>query len=313
MIGGCYNFASGNGLQTASTVGSVSLVGVSNLTLSAWFNTATLVGGTTEWDLIRANASSASTNRAYSLNFNGMGAGNTTGMTFLSAGGANPNPYFTTSTYVTTSTWHMLTLTYSGGTSASQQVGTLYLDGVVYGTAATTDQGGNPVTIAGTPASALGSPANVCLGCGLWGSTPVSYSWTGSEDDAGVWNETLDAAHVKAMYNTPLLKLLGVGATLGSTDHYGQLDMQTLFKVYAKTLGPQTINGLTWSYSAALPGNAGHNPGDAWYDAGSGSYDVELAAGGLGVTTTATPEPSTLALLAAGLAGLLCYAWRKRK
>ena len=25
------------------------------------------------------------------------------------------------------------------------------------------------------------------------------------------------------------------------------------------------------------------------------------------------PEPSTLALLAAGLAGLLCYAWRKRK
>jgi len=30
-------------------------------------------------------------------------------------------------------------------------------------------------------------------------------------------------------------------------------------------------------------------------------------------TTTGVPEPGTLALLAAGLIGLLCYAWRKRR
>jgi hypothetical protein len=33
--------------------------------------------------------------------------------------------------------------------------------------------------------------------------------------------------------------------------------------------------------------------------------------GGAGVSIV--PEPGTLALLAAGLLGLLCYAWRKRK
>ncbi|MBU4273300.1 MAG: PEP-CTERM sorting domain-containing protein [Planctomycetes bacterium] len=31
------------------------------------------------------------------------------------------------------------------------------------------------------------------------------------------------------------------------------------------------------------------------------------------VSITTIPEPSALALLATGLVGLLCYAWRKRK
>ncbi len=31
------------------------------------------------------------------------------------------------------------------------------------------------------------------------------------------------------------------------------------------------------------------------------------------LTSTPTPEPGVLALLAAGLAGLLCYAWRKSR
>jgi hypothetical protein len=45
-----------------------------------------------------------------------------------------------------------------------------------------------------------------------------------------------------------------------------------------------------------------------------GTYSVQFAdSGTAGVQETTVPEPGTLALMAAGLAGLLAYAWRKRK
>ena len=34
---------------------------------------------------------------------------------------------------------------------------------------------------------------------------------------------------------------------------------------------------------------------------------------GVGDSVSFVPEPSTLALIASGLIGLLCYAWRKRR
>ena len=41
-------------------------------------------------------------------------------------------------------------------------------------------------------------------------------------------------------------------------------------------------------------------------------FETHLDAVG-SIVFTSTPEPSTLVLLASGLIGLLCYAWRKRR
>ncbi len=63
------------------------------------------------------------------------------------------------------------------------------------------------------------------------------------------------------------------------------------------------VSGLTASPSGQINGQ--------WEDTGSGAWAAPF--NGFQLISTTVPEPGTLALLAAGLAGLLCYAWRRHR
>lgn len=66
--------------------------------------------------------------------------------------------------------------------------------------------------------------------------------------------------------------------------------------------------GLTANNVAAVRFDIASDWGN-WYYQEAGLSEVKF----IGSVHTVTPEPSTLVLVATGIIGLLCYAWRKRK
>ena len=164
-------------------------------------------------------------------------------------------------------------------------------------------QGTSPYTQA-LPGAAVNSTAGVTLYLGGTGANGGLKNST--LDDFGILNIALTGTQTLAIYNTPVTAGL----------KYGLGDMDQLFNLYnpknpatALPITDPDANGgntLTWHYSTT---GFNQTAGSAWYS--GGNYYVQL--GALDGVTTAIPEPGTLVLLAAGLAGLLCYAWRKRK
>ncbi len=148
---------------------------------------------------------------------------------------------------------------------------------------------------------------NMPLCFGVDSRFAAGYSGYSANQYAG--NIADAAVFGSALTNSESLSIYNVGT---SALKYSMADMDKLFNLYGTGSGTVTTSdGKTWQYVASgLTGTAGTLVGSP------GSYSIIFGdSGGTGgVEQTGTiPEPGTLALLAAGLAGLLCYAWRKRR
>jgi len=154
--------------------------------------------------------------------------------------------------------------------------------------------------------------------------TPLAYSYNAGAWDRGQFlSTTKDASHGLGWENTG--SQVKVAYTFyGDATLDGSVDADDLAKVLANY---NQLSGMVWgqgdfNYDAAVDAidltkvlaNYLQGPIVPGIDATSyGGLDARaiqmLTAAGF----TVVPEPSTLVLLTAGLLGLLCYAWRRRR
>ncbi len=122
----------------------------------------------------------------------------------------------------------------------------------------------------------------------------ASYSLDGKLDDVAIWNDALDGAKIKSIYNVP--------TTLGLS--YDLADMMQLWSIYDDGSGGfGIVDGMPWWYTDELPGTPAAPGGAYFHD------DIMYVVLGSGVGLR-TPEPSSLIM---ALWALVVLAGRRRR
>jgi hypothetical protein len=154
----------------------------------------------------------------------------------------------------------------------------------------------------------------------IWEVTSTGAEEFRNNNGAGIWvtspasSVSYNTAHIlEVTFNAGAVTLY-VDGTSVATGTAGESVLRRTERTGDMTLGLPGYNNDPEQFVGSMGDLLFYNTVLSATDRGNVGAYLQTKDGISGAYVgTSTPEPGTLALLAAGLAGLLCYAWRKRK